>query len=87
MHSSLDRALLMNFVEAMELLRALSKLYPKISLIAPKTVLYDAEKEGYMIWVNEDSVKPDYFCFMKEIVETRHLSIGKHEGYLVMRSS
>jgi len=76
----------MNFVEAMELLRALVKFYPKTSRIAPKTVLYDAEKEGYTVWVNEDSLKSDYLRFMKEIVETRQLRIRKQEGYVVIQS-
>jgi rRNA maturation protein Rpf1 len=76
----------MNFVEAMELLRALSKFFPLTSRIHPRMVFYDAQKEGYMIWINEDSVKPNYLHFINEIVETRHLIIRKHEGYLVIRS-
>jgi len=76
----------MNFVDALELIRALVKFCPKTSRIAPKTVLYDAEKEGYMVWVNEDSLKSDYLRFMKEIVETRQLRIRKQEGYMVIQS-
>ena len=76
----------MNFVEAMELLRALVNFCPKTSRIAPKTVLYDAEKEGYMVWVNEDSLKSDYLRFMREIVETRHLRTRNQEGYVVIQS-
>ena len=76
----------MNFVEDMELLRALSRFYPKTSRIRPKMVVYNAEKDGYMLWVDEDSVKSNYLRFMKEIVETRHLRIMKHEGYLVIHS-
>ena len=70
----------------MELLRALVNFCPKTSRIAPKTVLYDAEKEGYMVWVNEDSLKSDYLRFMREIVETRHLRARNQEGYVVIQS-
>ena len=76
----------MNFVEAMELLRALSTILPKSLRVHPKFIFYNAEKEGYMVCVKEDSVKSDYFSFMKEIVETRHLRIRKLEGYLVIHS-
>ncbi len=78
--------MLMNFVEAMELLRALSKSYPKTALNRPRLVFFDAEKEGYMIYLTENSVKPDNLIHLKEIVETRHLSIRKNNGYLVIRS-
>ena len=76
----------MNFVESMELLQALVNFCPETLRIAPKTVLYDAEKEGYMVWVNEDSLKSDYLRFMKEIVETRQLRIREQEGYAVIQS-
>ena len=76
----------MNFVESMELLQALVNFCPKTSRIAPKTVLYDAEKEGYTVWVNEDSMKSDYLRFMKEIVETRQLRTRKQKGYMVIQS-
>jgi hypothetical protein len=75
----------MNFVEAMELLQALVKFCPETSRIGPKTVLYDAEKKGYMVWVNEDSLKSDYLRFMKEIVETRQLITRKQKGYMVIQ--
>ena len=76
----------MNFVEAMEIHRALSAFLPKSLRVRPKFIFYNAEKEGYMVWVREDSVGSDYLSFMKEIVETRHLRIRKQEGYLVMHS-
>jgi hypothetical protein len=76
----------MNFVEAMELLRALSKFFRKNLRICPKLVFYDSEKEGYTIFVKEDSVKPDYLIYMKEIVETRQLRIKNQEGYLAISS-
>ncbi len=76
----------MNFVEAMELLRALSTFLPKSLRVRPNFIFYNAEKEGYMVWVKEDSVKSDYLSFMKEIVETRHLRIRNFEGYLVIHS-
>ena len=78
--------MLMNFVEAMDLLRALSEFPPESSRVRPKFILYNAENEGYMVCVKEDSVKSDYLSFMNEIVETRHLGIRKQEGYLVMHS-
>ncbi len=78
--------MLMNFIEAMELLRALSKFYPKTALYRPKLVFFDAEKEGYMIYLNENSVKPDYLIHLREIVETRHLDVMKNNGYLVIHS-
>jgi hypothetical protein len=77
----------MNFVEVMELFRALSKFCPQTSLISPKMVCYNAEHEGYMIMVNEGLVKPNYHRFLTEIVETRHLRMRKDEGYLVIHSS
>ena len=76
----------MNFVEAMEILRALSTFLPKSLRVRANFIFYDAEKEGYMVWVKEDSVKSDYLSFMKEIVETRHLRIRNLEGYLVIHS-
>ncbi len=82
----LDRVMLMNFVEAMELLRALSGIYPKTALNCPRLVFFDAEKEGYMIYLNENSVEPDNLIQLEEIVETRHLSIRKNNRYLVIRS-
>ena len=78
---------LMNFVETMELLRAMSKFYPETSRIPLKTVCYNPEHEGYMVWVNQDLVKPDYIRFLKEIVETRQLRMAKDKGYLVIQSS
>ena len=81
-----DCVLLMNLVEAMELHRALSTFLPKSARVRPKFIFYNAEEEGYMVWVKEDSVKSDYLSFMKGIVETRHLRIKKQEGYLVMQS-
>jgi hypothetical protein len=77
----------MNFLGALELLQALGKFYPKTSRTAPKMALYDAEKDGYTVWVNENSVKPDYLCFMNDTVKTRQLRIRKHEAYLVIQSS
>ncbi len=82
----LDCVMLMNFIEAMELLRTLSKFYPKTVLNRPKLVFFDAEKEGYMIYLNENSVKADYLIHLKEIVETRHLDMMKNNGYLVIHS-
>jgi hypothetical protein len=76
----------MNFLGALEL-RTLTKCYPKTSRTAPRMALYDAENEGYTIWVNKDSLKTDFLCFMKEIVEARHLRIKKNERYLVIQSS
>ena len=76
----------MNFVEAMELLRALSTFSPKSSRLRPKFTFYDAEKEGYVVYVKEDSALSDYVSHVKEIVKTRALRIRKQEGYLVIHS-
>jgi hypothetical protein len=76
----------MNFVEAMELLRALSAFSPKSLRVRPKFTFYDAEKEGYVVCVKEDSVLSDYFSYLKEIVKTRDLRIRKQEGYLFIHS-
>lgn len=81
----LDCVMAMNFVEAMELLRTL-KFYSKTALNYPKLVFFDAEKEGYMIYLNEDSVQSDNLSRLKEIVETRNLCVRKNNGYLVIRS-
>ena len=76
----------MNFIEAMELLRTLSTFSPKALRVRPKLIFYDAEKEGYVVCVKEDSVKSDYLSFMTEIADTRDLRIRKQEGYLVIHS-
>lgn len=81
----LDCVMAMNFVEAMELLRTL-KFYSKTALNYPKLVFFDAEKEGYMIYLDEDSVRSDNLSRLKEIVETRNLCVRKNNGYLVIRS-
>jgi len=76
----------MNFVEAVETLRDLSEFRLKTLRARPRIVFYDAEKQGYTLWVNEDSLKTDYLGFLKEIVATRQLRIRKHEGYLIIHS-
>jgi hypothetical protein len=77
----------MNFVEAVEILRDLSEFRIETLRVRPRVVFYDAEKQGYTLWVNEDSLKTDYFGFLKRIVETRQLRIRKHKGYLIIHSS
>ena len=76
----------MNFVEAMELLRALSAFLPKSLRVRPKFTFYDAEKEGYVVYVKEDAVLSDYVSYVNEIVKARDLRIRKQEGFLVIHS-
>jgi hypothetical protein len=76
----------LNFVEAVEFLRAVSAFRKKYSGELPKLQVYNAENEGYVIWVKTSSINPEFHNFLRQVVETRGLGIREHEGYLVVRS-
>jgi len=77
----------MDFFEAMEMLRILSGILSKKTEERPKLVVYDAQKEGYTLWVRQNVVEPNYLSLLKEIIETRCLTIGKYGKYFVIRSA
>jgi len=50
----------MNFLEAMEILRTLSRFRSGNSNERPKLVILNAERESYTIWVNQKKVKMEH---------------------------
>jgi hypothetical protein len=76
----------MNFIEVMELMRAVSTFEAKAPQKDLKFSIYDNQSEGYVIYVKASSVDAEHLSFLKEIVETRKLGIRNLEGYLIIHS-
>jgi hypothetical protein len=76
----------MNFVEALEFMRAVKAFRCKNSKELPKMQLYDFVKEGYVVYVKMDSVNKEFSKFLKKAVETRGLILSKTNGFLAVRS-
>jgi len=76
----------MNFVEVMELMRAVTLFKGKPPTKALKFCVYDNQKEGYVVYTKASEVNAEHLCLLKEIAEQRKLEIRNTEGYLVIHS-
>jgi hypothetical protein len=76
----------LNFVEAVEFLRTISAFRQEYQGELPKLQVYNAESEGYVIWVKTNSVNAEFRSFLRQVVRTRGLRIRKRDEYLVIHS-
>ena len=76
----------MNFVEVMELLRAVSAFHVKAPEERPKFHVYDNQNEGYVICTKASSVNKECLSFLKDIAEKRELGIREFEGFLIIHT-
>ncbi len=76
----------MDFVEAVEFLKTVTASRTECSGEQPKLQLYDAEKEGYVIWIKTSSLNMESLNLLKQIVETRGLQLNKSKGFLLISS-
>jgi hypothetical protein len=77
---------LLNFVEAVECLRTVSAFQTECAGELPKLQVYNAENEGYVIWIKNSLISEEFRNFLMQVVETRRLGIKKTEGYLIIYS-
>jgi hypothetical protein len=77
----------MNFIEAMEILRAVSALQAKSSEKPPKFRIYDNQNEGYVILAKAHLINAEYRNQIETIADSCNLNIRESEGYLIIYGS
>jgi hypothetical protein len=77
---------LMNFEEAMDLLKELSSVQVRGLEVAPKYRVYDNQNAGYVLWTKAAADDADYARFIKEIAEKRKLRVTEFRDYLIISS-
>jgi hypothetical protein len=76
----------MNFVEAMELLRAVTALHIQDSRGQPSFRISYSHGEGYVLAIKVRSINSEGLSRLKNVVETRHLGTREFKGYLIIYS-
>jgi hypothetical protein len=76
----------MDFVEAVEFLKTVTAFRTEYSGELPKLQLYDAEKEGYVIWIRASSLNVEFLNLLKKVVEARGLQLRRSQGFLLISS-
>ena len=75
----------MNFVEAVEFMRTVSGHRHDFGEL-PKLQLYNAEKEGYVVWIKTKFINKEFLGFLTHIAETRRLNLRRFEDFLTVSS-
>ena len=74
----------MNFIEVMEILRAVSAPQTKSSEELPKFRIYDNQREGYIRLVKANLINAEYRNHIETIADSCNLNIRESEGYLII---
>jgi hypothetical protein len=74
----------MNLSEAIDFLDAVSDFHFKESEKKPDFLIYDNQKEGFVLCVKASLVGEKYRCFLGEIVKSRKLGMRESKGYLII---
>ena len=74
----------MNFIEVMEILRAVSAIQTKSSVELPKFRIYDNQSEGYILLVKAQLINAEYRNHIETIADSCNLNIRESEGYLII---
>jgi len=77
----------MNFIEVMEILRAVSAIQTKSSVELPKFRIYDNQSEGYILLVKAQLINAEYRNHIETIADSCNLNIRESEGYLIIYGS
>ena len=75
-----------NFVEAFEFIRAVKAFRSKYSEVLPALQLYDAEKEGYCVYIKIGSFHGNFLDYLKMVVKTRGLQLRRGKAFLIVSS-
>ena len=74
----------MNFIEVMEILRAVSAIQTKSPEKLPKLRIYDNQREGYILLVKAQLINAEYRNHIETIADSCNLNIRESEGYLII---
>jgi hypothetical protein len=80
------KLILMNFEEAMDLLKELSSVQVKGVEVAPKVHVYDDQNAGYVLWTKAAADDANYARFIKELAEKHKLRVTEFRDYLILSS-
>ena len=75
----------MNFVEAVEFMRTVTGHRHDFGEL-PKLQLYNAEKEGYVVWIKTELINKEFLGFLAHIAETCRLRLRRFEDFLTVSS-
>ena len=76
----------MNFIEAIDLLKVVSSFDFEEAVRVKKFSIYDGQNDGFAVCVKAESVDEDFHDFLGEVVEFRGLRLSESNGYLLIHS-